>query len=176
MSDPVSTAPRQTPLHGEHVALGARMVEFGGWSMPVQYSGIRDEHQAVRTAVGVFDISHMGQFFASGPGAKAWLNRMLSNNVERLSPGECQYTFLLNEQGGVIDDLIVYFVQAEKYLLVVNAALIDEDFAWLEAHLDPGVEFLELQRRLRGLRRPGSARGAALRRLLPRAVRPAGAQ
>ncbi len=118
------------------------MVEFGGWSMPVQYSGIIEEHQAVRTCLGVFDISHMGQFFVSGPGALAWLNRMLTNNVERLSVGECQYTFLLNDQGGVIDDLIVYRIESERYLMVVNAAKIDEDFAWLSMHLTPGIEFV----------------------------------
>jgi len=123
------------------VSLGAKMVDFGGWSMPVQYKGIIDEHQAVRTSLGVFDISHMGQFFAEGPGAEAWLNRLLANNVQRLSVGECQYTFLLNEQGGVIDDLIVYRIGDQRYLMVVNAAKIEEDFAWMEAHRDPAVSF-----------------------------------
>ena len=115
------------------------MVGFGGWSMPVQYSGIIDEHQAVRNRLGVFDISHMGQFFVSGTGAGAWLNSMLTNNVDRLSLGECQYTFLLNEQGGVIDDLIVYRIEDQRFLLVVNAAKIDEDFSWLQSHLGEGV-------------------------------------
>lgn len=123
------------------MSLGAKMVDFGGWSMPVQYKGIIDEHQAVRTSLGVFDISHMGQFFAEGPGAEAWLNRLLANNVQRLSVGECQYTFLLNEQGGVIDDLIVYRIGDQRYLMVVNAAKIEEDFAWMEAHRDPAVSF-----------------------------------
>jgi aminomethyltransferase len=132
---------KKTPLHDEHVALGGRMVEFGGWSMPVQYRGILEEHHAVRTSLGVFDISHMGQFFASGVGAQAWLNRLLTNNVERLAIGECQYTFLLNERGGVIDDLIVYRIGDAEWLLVVNAAKIDEDFEWMQAHLDPGVAF-----------------------------------
>ena len=132
---------KKTPLHDEHVALGGRMVEFGGWSMPVQYRGILEEHRAVRTSLGVFDISHMGQFFASGVGAQAWLNRLLTNNVERLDIGECQYTFLLNERGGVIDDLIVYRIGDVEWLLVVNAAKIDEDFEWMQAQLDPGVEF-----------------------------------
>jgi aminomethyltransferase len=116
------------------------MVDFGGWSMPVQYSGILDEHHAVRTAVGAFDISHMGQFFVSGAGSHAWLNRLLTNNVERLGVGECQYTFLLNERGGVIDDLIVYRIEEDRYLLVVNAAKIDEDLAWISAHATPAVE------------------------------------
>ncbi|MDB6172961.1 MAG: glycine cleavage system protein [Chthoniobacteraceae bacterium] len=118
------------------------MVDFGGWSMPVQYTGILDEHRAVRTDLGVFDISHMGQFFASGPGARAWLNLLLTNNVERLDVGECQYTFLLTEQGGVIDDLIVYRIEESRYMLVVNAAKIEEDFAWMQGHLGPDVEFV----------------------------------
>ncbi len=115
------------------------MVDFGGWHMPVQYSGILEEHAAVRSALGVFDISHMGQFFVRGAGALAWLNRLLTNNVERLDVGEGQYTFLLNEAGGVIDDLIIYRLGEDAYLLVVNAAKIEEDFAWMEAHLVEGV-------------------------------------
>jgi aminomethyltransferase len=133
---------RQTPLHAEHVALGARMVDFGGWSMPVQYTSILDEHQAVRSSLGVFDISHMGQFFARGPGAAGWLNQLLTNDVDKLSVGECQYTFLLNERGGVIDDLIVYRIKEADFLLVVNASKIEEDFVWMTRHLDadlPGV-------------------------------------
>ncbi len=115
------------------------MVDFGGWHMPVQYGGILEEHHAVRNAVGVFDISHMGEVFVSGPEAKAWLNRLLTNNVDRLSLGECQYTFLLNEKGGVIDDLLVYQLDEGRYLLVVNASMIDEDVAWMRAHVCPGV-------------------------------------
>ncbi len=117
------------------------MVEFGGWHMPVQYSGIIDEHHAVRNAVGVFDISHMGQFVVRGPKAKEWLNLLLTNNVERLEVGASQYTFLLNENGGVIDDLIVYRCADEEYLLVVNAAKTEEDFAWMQARLESGAEF-----------------------------------
>lgn len=134
-------AQKRTPLYDEHKKLGGRIVEFGGWQMPVQYTGIIDEHMAVRSAVGVFDISHMGQFTASGPKAKDWLNHLLANNVERLEKGTCQYTFLLNENGGVIDDLIVYRIGEEDYLLVVNAALIDTDFAWMQSHLGEGVDF-----------------------------------
>jgi len=135
------TALKQTPLHAEHVRLGAKMVDFGGWSMPVQYSGIIAEHHAVRGNLGVFDISHMGQFFAEGAGAAAWLNRLLTNNLDRLEVGECQYTFLLNEDGGVIDDLIVYRIADARYLLVVNASKIEEDFSWMEARLEGDVAF-----------------------------------
>ncbi len=124
------------------------MVSFGGWSMPVQYpSGILAEHRAVRTAAGVFDISHMGQFIASGPGAKGWLNSVFSNNLARIGAGQSQYGFLLNERGGVIDDLIIYEYAEGEFLLVVNASKIDEDFGWLTAHLPAGDEGLELSNR-----------------------------
>jgi aminomethyltransferase len=114
--------------------LGAKMVPFAGWVMPVQYTSIVDEHQAVRNNVGVFDISHMGQFIVDGAGARDWLNSMLTNNIDKLDVGVGQYTFLLNDRGGIIDDLIVYQIEQQKYLLVVNAARADEDFAWLQNH------------------------------------------
>jgi aminomethyltransferase len=135
-----TVALKKTPLHAEHIRLGGKLIGFGGWDMPVQYSGIIDEHNAVRNALGVFDISHMGQFFATGEGAAAWLNRMLTNNVERLAIGQGQYTLMLNEQGGVIDDLLIYRICDDDWLLVVNASMIDEDFAWLNKHLAPGVK------------------------------------
>jgi aminomethyltransferase len=113
------------------LALAARMVPFAGWEMPVQYGGIVEEHKAVRQSVGVFDISHMGQFLLEGPGAEAFLNRALTNNVSKLEIGEGQYTLMLNEQGGVIDDLILYRLNEREYFLVVNASMIAED----EAHL-----------------------------------------
>jgi aminomethyltransferase len=135
-------APKKTPLYDEHVRLGAKMVDFGGWLMPVQYTSILDEHHAVRGGLGVFDISHMGQFVVRGPTAAAWLNGLLTNNLDRLSVGECQYTLLLNEAGGVIDDLIAYRIGDLEYLLVVNAAKIGEDFAWMEARLEDGTELV----------------------------------
>ena len=101
-------APRKTPLYDEHVRLGARMVPFAGWVMPVQYTSIVEEHQAVRNNVGIFDISHMGQLIVDGAGACEWLDTMLTNNVAKLDVGTGQYTFLLNDRGGIIDDLIVY--------------------------------------------------------------------
>jgi aminomethyltransferase len=130
---------KRTPLHAEHVRLGGKMIGFGGWDMPVQYTGIMDEHHAVRKALGVFDISHMGQFFARGTGAAAWLNGVLTNNVNRLATGQGQYTLMLNERGGVIDDLIIYRIGDAEWLLVVNAAKIDEDFAWLHPRVPAGV-------------------------------------
>src|SRR5207253_8435664 len=141
-------ASRKTPLYDEHMRLGAKMVPFAGWLMPVQYTGIVDEHQAVRNNVGVFDISHMGQFIVAatpssqkvgGEGAAAtWLNTMLTNNIDKLDIGMGQYTFLLNERGGIIDDLIVYRTGEDTFLLVVNAARTEEDFAWLQSRLKAG--------------------------------------
>ena len=119
--------------------LGAKMVPFAGWLMPVQYTSIVEEHQAVRNNVGVFDISHMGQFIVRRRRCGGdWLNSMLTNNVDKLDVGMGQYTFLLNDRGGIIDDLIVYRIDEQKYLLVVNAARADEDFAWLQNHLKEG--------------------------------------
>jgi aminomethyltransferase len=137
----MSDAPLRTKLHQRHVDAGGRMVNFAGWEMPVQYTGILDEHKAVRVAAGIFDISHMGEFFVSGPGACAWLDRMLTNNASRLAIGESQYTLMLNERGGVIDDLIVYRYGEEEFLMVVNAAKIAEDAAWLTAHAGAGASF-----------------------------------
>ncbi len=108
---------------------------FAGWEMPVQYRGIVEEHKAVRQHVGVFDISHMGQFLVEGADALTFLNRMLTNNVELLAPGQGQYTLLLNEGGGVIDDLIAYRLSEHEFFLVVNASHIEEDLAWLKGHL-----------------------------------------
>lgn len=126
---------KSSPLESLHIELGGKMVHFAGWNMPVQYTSNMDEHQAVRDAVGIFDISHMGQFFLSGNGAEDWLNGMLANDVSKLSIGEAQYTFMLNEQGGVIDDLIIYRFGIDQIFMVVNASMIDEDFAWLNQHL-----------------------------------------
>jgi len=136
---PVSEAAhKKTPLYDEHVRLGAKIVPFAGWLMPVQYSSIVEEHQTVRNNVGIFDISHMGQFIVDGAAGRQWLNRMLTNNVQKLATGAGQYTFLLNENGGIIDDLIVYRIASETFLLVVNAARADDDFAWLQDHLEVG--------------------------------------
>ena len=131
-------AQKKTPLYDEHVRLGAKVVPFAGWLMPVQYTGIIEEHQAVRNNVGMFDISHMGQLIVDGSGAGEWLNTMLTNNIDKLDIRIGQYTFLLNERGGIIDDLIVYRIGDETFLLVVNAARTDEDFAWLQNHLKEG--------------------------------------
>jgi aminomethyltransferase len=129
-----SSAEKKTPLYHEHVRLGAKIIPFGGWLMPVQYTGIVDEHQAVRRDIGMFDISHMGQFIAEGPEAAQWLNRLLTNNVAKLEVGHGQYTLLLNDRAGVIDDLIIYRLANDRFLLVVNASRAEEDFQWFSGH------------------------------------------
>jgi aminomethyltransferase len=134
------TAQKTTPLYEEHVRRGAKIIPFGGWLMPVQYTSIVGEHQAVRNNVGIFDISHMGQLIVSGPAAGKWLNTMLTNNIDKLGVGQGQYTFLLSECGGIIDDLIVYRIEKGEFLLVVNAARTAEDFAWLDRHRPTDVD------------------------------------
>lgn len=128
-----------SPLESAHLELGARLVPFAGWNMPVQYSSIIDEHHAVRESVGIFDISHMGQFFVSGEGSMEWLNGMLTNDLSVLEIGQGQYSLMLNEQGGVIDDLILYRSGQCDFFLVVNASMIAEDFAWLNQRKPEGI-------------------------------------
>lgn len=125
---------KETPLAAKHVELGGKMVPFAGWNMPVQYTGIMDEHKTVRTACGVFDISHMGQFFAEGPGVADWLNSILTNNIHKLEISQGQYTIMTNDKGGVIDDLILYRCGEECFFIVVNASMIDEDYIWMSGH------------------------------------------
>jgi aminomethyltransferase len=130
---------KHSPIESAHMRMGAKMVPFAGWNMPVQYTSIIDEHNAVRTRAGVFDISHMGQFFVSGPQAGPWLNRLLTNDVNKLAPGQGQYTIMLNDRGGVIDDLIAYRTGDHEFFLVVNASMIDEDHAWMTSHAVVGA-------------------------------------
>jgi aminomethyltransferase len=123
---------KRTPLFEAHQKLGGKLIEFGGWEMPVQYTSITDEHLAVRTAAGLFDISHMGEVSVSGPESEAFLNWTLTNNAMKLNAGQGQYTLMCNERGGVIDDLYAYQLSAKEYLLIVNASRIEADFGWLE--------------------------------------------
>ncbi len=131
---------RRTPLYERHAALGARLVPFVGWEMPVQYSSIAAEHQAVRTSAGVFDVSHMGQLELTAPGSHAYLQRRLSNDLDRIGPGQAQYTLLTNEHGGVVDDLIAYRRDDGAYLLVVNASNVDADHDVLSEASDVSAE------------------------------------
>ncbi|MGH3027186.1 MAG: glycine cleavage system aminomethyltransferase GcvT, partial [Gaiellaceae bacterium] len=113
---------RRTPLYERHAALGARLVPFAGWEMPVQYAGIAEEHRAVRTGAGVFDVSHMGELRIAGDGAHEYLQARLSNDLDRIDAGQAQYTLLTNDDGGIVDDLIAYRRGPDDYLLVVNAS------------------------------------------------------
>ncbi|MEM9450339.1 MAG: glycine cleavage system aminomethyltransferase GcvT [Cyanobacteria bacterium P01_E01_bin.6] len=141
--DGVSTL-LKTPLYELHCEQKARMTPFSGWQMPVQYGGIKPEHHAVRTAAGMFDISHMGKFVLTGPGAIAQLQPLVPSDLSRLTPGMAQYTVLLHESGGIIDDLIVYYENTDDagidhIKIIVNAATTEKDRAWLVAHLDTSV-------------------------------------
>jgi aminomethyltransferase len=126
---------KRTSLYGAHQRLGGKLIEFGGWEMPVQYSSIVDEHLAVRRAVGIFDISHMGEVWVLGPQAEAFLNQTLTNDIRKLAAGQGQYTLMCNERGGVIDDLYAYRLAPEIYLLIINASRIAADVRWLETQL-----------------------------------------
>jgi aminomethyltransferase len=131
---PATETLRRTPLFDRHQAAGARLVPFAGWEMPVQYEGIKQEHIAVRTGAGVFDVSHMGEVQTSGPEAEAFLQRVLSNDVSKLAVGGAQYSVLCREDGGVLDDLFTYRLEDDRYLTVTNAANHERDFAWLAEH------------------------------------------
>ena len=131
---------KTTPFTEKHISLGAKMHEFAGYNMPIEYSGIIDEHLTVCNAVGVFDVSHMGEFWVKGPNALAFLQKVTSNNVAALTPGKVQYTCFPNEEGGIVDDLLVYHYESEKYLLVVNASNIEKDWNWCVSHNTEGAE------------------------------------
>ena len=131
---------KTTPFTEKHIALGAKMYEFAGYNMPIEYNGIIDEHLTVCNAVGVFDVSHMGEFWVKGPNALAFLQQVTSNNVAALEPGKVQYTCFPNEDGGIVDDLLVYQYEPQKYLLVVNASNIEKDWNWCVAHNTVGAE------------------------------------
>ncbi len=125
---------KRTPLYEQHRALGARLVEFGGWEMPVQYSSILAEHEAVRTRAGLFDVSHMGEFKVEGAGALAFLQSLVPNDVARLALQQALYTQFCKDDGNVIDDLLIYRLAEEQYMLVVNASNIEKDLSWVKEH------------------------------------------
>src|SRR6202022_3751082 len=125
----------RTPLYDRHVALGGRMVDFGGWELPQQYTSIRDEHFAVRKVAGLFDISHMGRLVVEGPGAEAYLQHLMTNDLAPLAGGHAMYTLMCKEDGGVIDDLVVYREGKDRFLVVVNAANREKDTAWMRNNL-----------------------------------------
>ena len=135
---------KNTALTHIHQALGAKMLPFAGYNMPITYEGINAEHETVRNAVGVFDVSHMGEFLLSGPNALALIQKVTSNDAATLEIGRVQYSYLPNNEGGIVDDLLVYKMKEEQYLLVVNASNIDKDWNWISAHNDLGVDMKNL--------------------------------
>src|SRR5215204_6404667 len=127
---------KRTPLYDRHVAAGAKLVPFAGWEMPVQYTGIKDEHLAVRGRAGIFDVSHMGEIETTGPGAEAFLQRILSNDVSKIASDGAQYSVLCKEDGGVLDDLFTYRLGPDRFLTVTNASNHEKDLAWFKQHAD----------------------------------------
>ncbi len=136
-----STQVRRLPLHARHIEKNARMGQFGNWEVPLYYTSILQEHQLVRTKAGVFDISHMGEFFVTGSAACDYLNKILPRAIDQMQVGQAWYMPLVNEQGGMVDDIIVYAKAKNDYLVIVNAGNVDKDRKWFEDRLIPGVNF-----------------------------------
>ena len=130
---------KRTPLYEEHLRLNGRIVTFGGWDMPVQYTGLADEHETCRTKVGLFDVSHMGEIVVKGQGALRFLNGLVTNDVGRIKDGQAQYTVMCYENGGCVDDLIIHRVNANEFFICVNASNIENDFDWIKSHAPTGV-------------------------------------
>ena len=158
---------KTTPFTEKHRALGAKMHEFAGYDMPIEYSGIIDEHLTVCHAVGVFDVSHMGEFWVKGTQALPFLQKVTSNDVSALVPGKVQYTCFPNETGGIVDDLLVYQYEPKKYLLVVNAANIEKDWNWCVSHNTEGAELENASDRMAQLAVQGPLAIKALQKLTP---------
>ncbi|ANB60939.1 glycine cleavage system aminomethyltransferase GcvT [Anoxybacteroides amylolyticum] len=135
---------KRTPLFSLYAQYGAKTIDFGGWELPVQFSSIKEEHEAVRTRAGLFDVSHMGEFEVKGKDSLSFLQKMMTNDVEKLTNGRAQYTLMCDEDGGTVDDLLIYKKADGHYLLVVNAANIEKDFAWLKAHVFGDVELVNI--------------------------------
>ncbi|MDG2370876.1 MAG: glycine cleavage system aminomethyltransferase GcvT [Flavobacteriales bacterium] len=135
---------KSTALSQKHIDLGAKMVPFAGYNMPVQYEGVNIEHETVRNGVGVFDVSHMGEFILKGPNALDLIQKVSSNDASKLFPGRAQYSCLPNDIGGIVDDLLIYMIKEHEYLLVVNASNIEKDWNWISSHNSKGVEMLNV--------------------------------
>ncbi len=156
---------KKTPLYDRHRALGGEMVEFGGWALPVRYTSILAEHKAVREACGLFDVSHMGEITAEGEGALAFLNALCTNSFDGMADGRCRYSPMCYDDGGTVDDLIVYKRGERRYLIIVNAANCEKDEAWMRAHLTPGVTLKNVSDRVAQL----ALQGPAYREVLAKA-------
>ncbi|MGG6431258.1 glycine cleavage system aminomethyltransferase GcvT [Anoxybacillus sp. D401a] len=156
---------KRTPLFPLYAEYGAKTIDFGGWELPVQFSSIKEEHEAVRTRAGLFDVSHMGEFEVKGKDSLAFLQKMMTNDVAKLTNGRAQYTLMCYEDGGTVDDLLVYKKGDDHYLLVVNAANIEKDFAWLEAHVFGDVELVNISNDIAQLALQGPLAEKVLQRL-----------
>ncbi|MCS7082025.1 MAG: glycine cleavage system aminomethyltransferase GcvT [Bacteroidetes bacterium] len=161
------SALKRTPLHAHHLRAGAKMVPFGGFEMPLQYTSIVEEHRAVRERAGLFDVSHMGEILVRGPRASAFLQELTTNDVSRLADGKAQYSLLCREDGGIVDDLLVFRISESEYLLVVNAANTTKDWAHLAAHNRVGAELVDVSEETALLALQGPLSEAILSRLLP---------
>jgi aminomethyltransferase len=164
MSDP---SLQRTPLHSQHVALGAKMVPFGGWDMPVQYRGILEEHRAVRSAAGLFDVSHMGEVEIGGPGALEAVQRLVSNDASRLQVGQVQYSALTTEAGTFVDDLTVYRLADDRFMLTLNASNTPKDVAWIREHVGGRAEVQDVSGRTALIAVQGPRAIEILQRLTP---------
>jgi aminomethyltransferase len=156
---------KNTALTNIHIALGAKMVPFAGYNMPVSYSGLNEEHATVRNAVGVFDVSHMGEFILKGPGALDLIQKVTSNDASVLTDGKVQYSCLPNDKGGIVDDLLVYRIDAQTYMLVVNASNIEKDWNWIAARNTAGVEMKNISEQTSLLAVQGPKAAAVLQKL-----------
>ena len=160
----------KTPLYDEHVRLGGKIVEFAGYLLPVQYpTGVIKEHLAVRNACGLFDVSHMGEITVKGPDSVRYLNHLLTNDYTVMEDGQARYSPMCNEEGGVVDDLIVYKVKEDDYFIVVNAANKDKDYAWMKAHVIGDVAVTDISDTLAQLALQGPKAEEILRKLKIRA-------
>ncbi len=158
---------KQTPLISVYGEYGGKTIDFGGWELPVQFSGIKNEHEAVRTKAGLFDVSHMGEFTVKGAGSLPFLQKMVTNDVSKLKAGKAQYTALCYEDGGTVDDLIIYKKGEDDYLLVVNASNIEKDFEWLKSHLTEEAEIENISGKIALLALQGPIAEEILQPLMP---------
>ena len=159
--------PKRTPLYDTHRALGARLIEFGGWDMPVQYSGILAEHHAVRTKAGLFDLSHMGEIEVSGPHALAALQELVVTDVARIQPGQAQYSLMCYPDGGIVDDIIIYRIAPDRFFICVNAANISKDSGWMTQHNHAQATIVDRSDEYALIAVQGPAARAIVQRLTP---------
>lgn len=157
---------QRTPLFDEYKKYGAKTIDFGGWDLPVQFSNIKEEHEAVRTKAGLFDVSHMGEIEVKGSNSLAYLQQMMTNDISKVHVGGAQYNAMCYENGGTVDDLLVYKLADEHYLLVVNASNIDKDFKWLQDHLIDDVTLVNLSENMAQLALQGPLAEQVLQKLM----------